>query len=54
MKGRKTGGRVAKNSERKKITFTPSQEALDKYRTWVTKVKSLDEAIIKYNENGNK
>lgn len=54
MKGRKTGGRVRKNRDLKKITFTPSQAALEVYNKWPNKSQSLDLAIINFNENEQK
>lgn len=48
MKGKKTGGRVKKNNEGKRIFHTPSQQALDHYNAWDEKAKNLDLAIINY------
>lgn len=47
--GKRIGaGRKPKNSENKKITFKPSQAALDVYNGWENKAQSLDSAIINY------
>lgn len=42
----KTGGRKPKNKEGVRITFTPSQEALNIYNSWDNKASNLDKAII--------
>lgn len=44
--GHKTAGRKAKNKEGVRITFTPSQEALNIYNSWDNKASNLDKAII--------
>lgn len=42
----KTGGRKRKNETNTKITFKPSQEALNIYNSWDNKASNLDKAII--------
>lgn len=44
----KTGGRTKKNSTSRRISFTPSQQALDIYQTWDKKAASLDQAILQF------
>jgi hypothetical protein len=47
-KRKKTGGRTKKNSTSRRISFTPSQAALDIYEAWEKKAASLDQAILQY------
>lgn len=57
MKGKKTGGRTRKNFEgekSKRIHHTPSQEALDAYKTWPEKSENMDQAIIEHTKRINK
>jgi hypothetical protein len=54
MKGKKTGGRTPKNSEKRKITFVPSNEALKIYNGWEKKAETLDRAIVNYQNKTDK
>ena len=47
----KTGGRKPKNKQGVRITFTPSQEALDIYNSWKSKASSLDKSIVNFKNN---
>lgn len=46
--GHKTAGRKPKNKEGVRITFTPSQEALNIYNSWDNKASNLDKAIVEF------
>lgn len=47
---KRTGGRTKKNSDSRRITFTPSQKALEVYLSWPQSKKSetLDNAILQF------
>lgn len=59
MKGKKTGGRVKRNSAGKdggsvRIYHTPSQQALETYNSWSKKSENLDRAIINHGNQNEK
>lgn len=49
-KGKKTGGRTKKNSEGRRIRFTPTQQALEIYDAWDQKAANLNQAILQFNK----
>jgi putative DNA primase/helicase len=50
-RGKKTGGRTKKNSESRRISFVPSQQALNIYAEWGSKTSNLDKAIIHFQDS---